>query len=58
MTTFQALHASNDAPWVQRFRAPTVLWTGLAKAKPTRGVAASNQSGFMRGMSGSVNYAS
>ncbi len=45
MTTFQALPAASDAPWVQRFRAPTVLWTGLAKAAPTRGLAASNQSG-------------
>jgi dipeptidyl aminopeptidase/acylaminoacyl peptidase len=46
MTTFQALPAASDAPWVQRFRAPTVLWTGLAKAAPTRGLAASNQSGL------------
>jgi dipeptidyl aminopeptidase/acylaminoacyl peptidase len=46
MTTSRALHAPNDAPWILRFRAPTVLWTMLAKAEPTRGLAASNQSGL------------
>lgn len=32
-------------PWKQRFRAPVVLWTQLARAAPTRGLAASNRSG-------------
>lgn len=34
-----------DAPWKQRFRAPSVLWTGIAAAAPARGVVASNQTG-------------
>ncbi|MBN1967165.1 MAG: S9 family peptidase [Anaerolineae bacterium] len=37
--------AYETPPWVQRFRAPTVLWTSLAEDAPTRGVAASNRSG-------------
>ena len=41
MTNFQGLRADDNAPWIQRFRAPTVLWTSLAKAEPTRGLAAS-----------------
>ena len=32
-------------PWKQRFRAAVILWTGLAKAAPTRGLAVSNKSG-------------
>lgn len=39
------LQVEADAPWKQRFRVPTVLWTQLAAAAPTRGLAASNQSG-------------
>ena len=37
--------AASVAPWKQRFRAPTIPWTALAKAAPTRGLAASNRSG-------------
>ena len=46
MTFLRALRTDDGAPWIQRFRAPTVLWTMLAKALPERGVAASNQSGI------------
>ncbi len=46
MTFLRALRTDDDAPWIQRFHAPTVLWTMLAKALPERGVAASNQSGI------------
>lgn len=45
MTPDRASLTSDDAPWVQRFRAPSILWAGLARANPTRGVVASNQSG-------------
>jgi len=34
-----------NAPWKERFRVPTILWTQLAKAAPTRGLAVSNKSG-------------
>jgi dienelactone hydrolase len=33
------------APWKHRFRAPVVLWTQLARAAPTHGLAIGNQSG-------------
>ena len=39
------LRLDDAAPWKQRFRAPVILWTQLAKAAPTRGLAASNPSG-------------
>lgn len=45
MTSLRAFCTDDGAPWVQRFRVPTVLWTMLAKTRPERGVAASNQSG-------------
>jgi acetyl esterase/lipase len=37
-----------DAPWKQRFRAPSILWTRLAKNAPVRGLAASNRSGIVQ----------
>ena len=37
-------HTQNDAPWVQRFRAPTILWTDMARSCPTRGLAVTNHS--------------
>lgn len=40
------LRTDNDAPWKQRFRVSTVLWTQLAKRNPTRGIAVSNRSGI------------
>mgnify|MGYP001393407804 CR=1 FL=1 len=46
MTSLRAFRTGDDAPWIQRFRAPVVLWTMLAKARPERGVAASNRSGI------------
>lgn len=39
------LYIGDTAPWKQRFRAAVILWTQLAKAAPTRGLAASNKSG-------------
>lgn len=39
------LCVDDTAPWKQRFRASAILWTQLAKAAPTRGLAASNRSG-------------
>jgi dienelactone hydrolase len=39
------LRVDDAAPWKQRFRAPVILWTQLARAAPTRGLAASNKSG-------------
>lgn len=39
------LRVDTAAPWKQRFRAPTILWTQLAKAAPTRGLVVSNVSG-------------
>src|SRR5262245_4630340 len=39
------LQTNADAPWKRRFRASTVLWTQIAKAAPTRGLAASDRSG-------------
>lgn len=39
------LCVDDTAPWKQRFRAAVILWTQLAKAAPTRGLAASNKSG-------------
>jgi dienelactone hydrolase len=38
------LRIDDAAPWKQRFRAPVVLETQLAKAAPTYGLAASNRS--------------
>src|SRR5690349_9190483 len=38
-------HFDTNAPWKERFRAPVILWTQLAKAAPTYGLAASNRSG-------------
>jgi dipeptidyl aminopeptidase/acylaminoacyl peptidase len=46
MTMSQAPRTVGDAPWIQRFRAPNVLWTGLGRAAPSRGVVACNQSGI------------
>lgn len=40
------LTLENDAPWKARFRLPKILWTALASANPTRGVAASNKTGL------------
>ncbi|MCB9445817.1 MAG: S9 family peptidase, partial [Ardenticatenaceae bacterium] len=39
------LQLDDYAPWKQRFRAPVILWTQLAKAAPDRGLAVSNKSG-------------
>lgn len=39
------LQLDDNASWKQRFRAPVVLWTQLAKAAPDRGLAVSNKSG-------------
>jgi hypothetical protein len=33
------------APWKQRYRAPMIPWTQLARAAPTRGLTVSNRSG-------------
>jgi dienelactone hydrolase len=42
------LDLSNNAPWKQRYRAPVVFTTQLAKANPTRGLAVGNQSGKLQ----------
>ena len=34
-----------DAPWQQRFRAPSILYSRLAKAAPSRGLVVTNRSG-------------
>jgi len=39
------LRLENTAAWKQRFRAPTIEWTQLAKAAPNRGLVVSNPSG-------------
>lgn len=41
----QTLRFDQDAPWKQRFRAAAILWTQLAAANKTRGIAASARSG-------------
>ena len=41
----QTLRFDQDAPWKQRFRAAAILWTQLAAANKTRGIAASTRSG-------------
>ena len=41
-----ASRTSGTLPWMERFRAPTILWTALAKAAPRRGLVASNESGL------------
>jgi dipeptidyl aminopeptidase/acylaminoacyl peptidase len=41
----EELRVDDAAPWKQRFRAAIILWTQLAKAAPTRGLAVSNKSG-------------
>ena len=38
----------DNASWKQRFRAPVITWTRLARANPTRGLAASNRSGVVQ----------
>jgi len=42
----QAIHLDDTAPWKQRFRAPVILRTQLAKAAPTCGLIVSNHSGI------------
>ncbi len=44
----KALQLDDAAPWKQRFRAPVVMWTQLAKSAPTRGLTSSNQSGIFQ----------
>ena len=39
------VEAQADAPWKQRFRAPTIWWTQQARLAPQRGLVASNASG-------------
>ena len=39
------LRVDDAAPWKQRFRAPVVLWTTIARNAPTAGLAVSNRSG-------------
>ena len=39
------LRLDENAPWKQRYRAPTIAWTQLARATPVCGLAASNRSG-------------
>jgi dipeptidyl aminopeptidase/acylaminoacyl peptidase len=39
------LQLDDKAPWKQRFRAPVVSWTQIARADPTRGLAVTNSSG-------------
>lgn len=41
----QDICLDDAAPWKQRYRAPMIPWTQLAKAAPTRGLAVSNRSG-------------
>jgi hypothetical protein len=36
----------NSAPWKQRFRAPVIASTQIARLAPTRGLAMSNRSGI------------
>lgn len=42
------LRVDDAAPWKRRYRAPVVLWTQLAKAAPTRGLAVSSKSGVFQ----------
>ena len=39
------LQLDDKASWKQRFRAPVVVWTQIAPANPTRGLAVNNTSG-------------
>ena len=39
------LQLDDKALWKQRFRAPVVAWTQIARANPTRGLAVTNSSG-------------
>ena len=39
------LNLNDDAPWKQRFRAPSVAWSVRAAQNPRRGLAASNKDG-------------
>jgi hypothetical protein len=39
------LQLDDKAPWKERFRAPVVAWTQIARANPTRGLAVTNSSG-------------
>lgn len=39
------LMLENDAPWKQRYRAKSILWSQIAKGAPTRGLVCSNVSG-------------
>ena len=39
------LQLDDNAPWKQRFRAPVVAWTQIARANPTRGMTITNASG-------------
>ncbi len=39
------LRTDESAPWKQRYRASTILWTQIAKAAPTHGLTASNRTG-------------
>jgi dipeptidyl aminopeptidase/acylaminoacyl peptidase len=39
---------ADDAPWKQRFKAPSVRWTTIAHLRPERGLACSNRSGSVQ----------
>ncbi len=39
------LRMDDFAPWKQRFRAPSIEWTQIARAAPTRGLVVGDQSG-------------
>jgi dipeptidyl aminopeptidase/acylaminoacyl peptidase len=47
-TMLKELQIDAHAPWKQRFRAPTIFWTQIAKLAPTRGLAVSNPSGVLQ----------
>lgn len=42
------LDIRNDAPWKQRFRAPSIAWASLASSNPGRGVVCTNLDGIMQ----------
>ncbi len=42
------LNVANDAPWKQRYRAPSIKMTQVAKMNPERGTAVSNEGGIIQ----------
>ncbi len=49
------LDVSENAPWKQRFRAPSIAWSAVARRNPARGVVCTNKDGIYQLYTWDVN---